>query len=61
MQFFFNILPKSILFVAVQKELVSPSIMQGDGGLMTSRLPGMSLGMLPSVNTTGLGLGVSDF
>ncbi|XP_071154798.1 autophagy-related protein 9A-like [Mytilus edulis] len=44
----------------VQKELVSPSIMQGDGGLMTSRLPGMSLGMLPSVNTTGLGLGYNS-
>ena len=33
-------------------------MIQADG-VLTSRLPGMSLGMLPSVNMTGVGLGVS--
>jgi hypothetical protein len=49
-----------LLFSTVQKEIVSPSIVQGDGGIMMSRFAGVSLGMLPSVNTTGLGLGVSN-
>lgn len=43
----------------VQKELISPSIVH-DGGIMSSRFPGLSLGMLPSVHTTGLGLGYNS-
>lgn len=44
----------------VQKELISPSILHSEGGIMSSRFPGVSLGVLPSVNTTGLGLGYNS-